>query len=68
MTIDELQIIKLALENDISWQKTNQDLSKPAFKKWLDDSELLLKKITLDLSYKLARKQYIEQSQRSWGY
>jgi hypothetical protein len=65
LRIDELQIIKSALENDISWQKENQDLNQSAFKQWLINSETVLKKINIKLSIELVKKEYIENSKRS---
>lgn len=45
MTLDELEIIKVALNADISWQRNNSDLSKSNYAQYLKDTEALLRKV-----------------------
>jgi hypothetical protein len=60
VTIRELEIIKAALEGDIIRQKESDKRDNPAFKKWLKDSEKLLKKVSIKLFTEKAKQQMIE--------
>jgi hypothetical protein len=59
LTIRELEIIKAALEGDIIQQKDNIHKDHPAWKHWLDDSEKLLKKVSMKLAEQKAKEQLI---------
>lgn len=49
MTIRELEIIKAALEGDIIRQTESENRDQFEFRLWLEDSEKLLKKVSLKL-------------------
>lgn len=55
LTIDEMEILKSALEGDIARQKdyldelAEQNGSDVRFEMWLDESQRLLKKVSLKL-------------------
>jgi hypothetical protein len=49
VTIRELEIIKTALEGDIIRQKDSHKRDQYEFKLWLEESERLLKKVSLKL-------------------
>lgn len=61
LTINEMEIIKSALEGDVIRQKeylaelARQDNSDIRFEAWLDDSQKLLKKISIKLMNMKAR-------------
>ncbi|MBN6887301.1 hypothetical protein ACUXCC_004573 [Cytobacillus horneckiae] len=56
MTIRELSILKAALEGDIQRQEKSPNAHRKDFKKWLDDSKKLLRKVTLKLSEEEAKR------------
>jgi hypothetical protein len=56
MNIRELEIMKSALEGDIIRQKNSPNAEQKEFKKWLIDTEKLLKKVNL--------KRYEEEAKR----
>lgn len=68
MTIRELEILRAALEGDIINQKKSDKLDHPAFKEWLKDTEILLRKVTLKLMNERAKKEIIKQSKFFKGY
>jgi hypothetical protein len=61
LTIRELEIIKAALEGDIIQQKENIHKDHPAWKHWLEDSEKLLKKVSMKLFEMKSRKQLLDE-------
>jgi hypothetical protein len=61
VTIRELEIIKAALEGDIIRQKEFDKRHHPAFKEWLNDSEKLLRKVSVKLFTAKAKQQMINQ-------
>ena len=56
MTVRELQILKAALEGDIIRQRQSPNAHRKDFKKWLADSEKLLKKVSLKLFEEEAKR------------
>lgn len=57
VTDRELEILKAALEGDIIRQKNHENKDHPAFKSWLEDTEILLRKI----NSKIFRNRTIKQ-------
>jgi hypothetical protein len=60
ITLDELEIIKSALEGDIIRQKENKKADHPAFQKWLKDTEKLHKKVANELITRKAKIKFLE--------
>lgn len=58
VTDRELEIIKAALEGDIIRQKNHENKEHPAFKSWLEETEILLKKVNAKLYRNRAIDQY----------
>jgi hypothetical protein len=60
ITLDDLEIIKTALEGDILRQKQSENVHHPAFKKWLIDTEKLHKKVANELITRKAKIKLLE--------
>ncbi|WP_370222024.1 hypothetical protein [Cytobacillus sp.] len=61
ITLDDLEIIKSALECDIIRQKQNEKADHPAFKKWLADTEKLHKKVSNEIITRKAKIKILEK-------
>jgi hypothetical protein len=64
VTIRELEIIKAALEGDIITQKDSIHKDHPAWKHWLEDSEKLLKKVSIKLFEMKSKEQLLSDLKR----
>jgi hypothetical protein len=64
LKIRELEILKSALEGDILRQKESEKMDHPAWKHWLEDSEKLLKKVSIKLIDMNAKQKILEGYRR----
>jgi hypothetical protein len=60
ITLDDLEIIKSALEGDIIRQKQSENAEHPAFKKWLEDTIKLHKKVSNEIIARKAKIKILE--------
>jgi uncharacterized lipoprotein YehR (DUF1307 family) len=65
MTIRELEIMKAALEGDIIRQKESEKMDHPAWKHWLEDSEKLLKKVSMKIIEMKGKQEIINHYEES---